>query len=215
MGAIKDSMPRPEWNLEFEDSLYSALSRSGPLCDTLVDPLVDQAVDACARLTSAKTRTSLCDGDVSSPSILGGDARRASRQRLALHLERYLDVGECLTPPLACLSALLKSNDTFDTDVVVTAEPYDEARVRVASSSERSVPLMPLLDADARVYAMDPENLIISDKDCGAALEFAFYSDPQLRDPEPLLRLVKLLYKRGLICYRTYRRGIVGIFTVG
>ena len=72
----------------------------------------------------------------------------------------------------------------------VAVEPYDVTRVRVAVGSETSVPLVPLLDPESLVFAVDAESLILADVDQGCGIDFASYSDPALRTEDGLLGFV-------------------------
>ena len=193
-----------EFTVEVE--LFTPLQAGASFGRALKDVLVDKGLAAIESLASARTRAPLGSGVCPSRSSSTSAARSATCARLEAALDVYAvsdaDGFAVLEPPSHALSSVLKSVDTFDADRRCTVEPYDQSRLRVATGSERSVDLEPLLDPEARFYAEHAEELIVSaDPDISAA-DFNFYSDPLLRVRENLLGLVLLLARRGLICFR-------------
>ena len=78
------------------------------------------------------------------------------------------------------------------------------------------VPLLGLLDEDARALASDPEKYILKDyDDFSAELEsFSPYADPAFEDQGALLDFIKRLYAAGLITFRPGRKNTVTGFFV-
>ena len=76
-------------------------------------------------------------------------------------------------------------------------EAYEEPRVSFLRAEHKVVPLMPLLDSDAKRYAENPEKYIVHDNFLDASLEFRCFSDPALREPKDLSQLIKTLNSRG------------------
>ena len=144
----------------------------------------------------------------------GGDARGASRSRLAgglaLHLRHAVEIPD----RHGCLEEIVHSTDTFHAGRRVTVEAYDESRVSFLSAEHKVVPLVPLLDPDARRYAENPEKYIVNGDYTDASLEFRFFSDPALHEAKDLLRLIKTMNSRGIVGFHLYRKAIVGVFTV-
>ena len=114
---------------------------------------------------------------------------------LGLHLRDAVEIPD----PRGCLEEILHLLDTFHAGRRVTVEPYDENRVAFLGADHRAVPLEPLLDDEARRLAADPQESIIRRHVPDASLEFRFFSDPALREPKKLLRLIRILTARGIV----------------
>ena len=203
---------------DFEEGLLAQLVLSSEnLSSAHRDCLVADGIAAAEKLCSARTRTPLRDGGVADSPTCFGTARRASVDRFQATLSLSLEADDAiatLSGARDCLRAVLKSDDTFNAVSDLSVRPYEEGKVKVASVEGRTVDLESLLDAEALSYAVDAETSIIASEEPVDHQDFEFYSDPELRDRVSLLKLILLLKNRGLICFRTFRRAIVGVFTV-
>ena len=143
------------------------------------------------------------------------DARRAIRDRCTRDLLLHAEGPAVLPQPDECLVKVLKSRDTFLVEPRVAAVLFDADTVNVIHAEHKTVDLLPLLDASAGHYADNYDALVVKDKLPLDSDDSRIYSDPVLRGRRNLLGLILRLNKCWLTCFRSYRGGRAGVFTVG
>ena len=115
------------------------------------------------------------------------------------------------------MAELLGSDNTLDIASDLTVRPFDLIKISLVSKDHPVVPLEGLLVGESLGMAVNTDKYIRLDADAAdLAVQDAPlpYSDPLLADPKVLGTLIRALDSRGLIVWRTSRRGKVGVFCV-
>jgi hypothetical protein len=182
-----------------------------------VRDLVSNATSALAALSEARAGLPLCLREGRPFKLFEGSAASLNAS-LRRRLSFVLPIPESVNREGA-LAALLKSHNTLTLDNRCTAVPYVEANVNIVKGETPVVDLLGVLpDSELKEMLSDPYRFIVrTDAELDATFGDAgeVYTDPALRDPAVMRRLIMALRKLGLVVFSKVARAKIGVFCVG
>jgi len=124
------------------------------------------------------------------------------------------------TPVKGALCELLKTSSVYDNDMFCNRVPLDISKIKVLRGETKPIPIASVIGPDARHFVTNPMKFIprsAAEIDRHALYQAAPvpYSDPALRNPVYLKKLITKLHYVGLITFRLKVRSFLGFFAVG
>ena len=178
---------------------------------------VTDAVSALAALSEARAGLPLCWREGRPFKLFEGSAaslEASLRRRLGFVLPIPTTVAR-----EGALAALLKSHNTLTLDNRCTAVPYVEADVNIVKGETPVVDLLGALpESELKEILKDPYKFIVrTDAEVDDTFDSVgdVYTDPALKDPVALQRLIQALRKLGLVVFSKVARSKIGVFCVG